>query len=717
MAYDIKTRLLTLSAFSGTYNDGVIISKQLNIDQETMGGDYWAARTSDQVAKRATAGMSLNGFGYTVGGINSAAVSQLSQYNDSTNLWSTKTNMSTALFGVAAFDLGGFGYYAMGFDGSINTNLVSQYNDSANTWQRKQSGGVARRYVAGWNLNGFGYATHGFDGVTLSFGYSSDSNQYNNSTDVWTLKSHTTNKYQGGAGFALNGYGYHTAGGAESGTSSSVQVEQYNDSTNTWSSKASLPVGKDLQSAFTINGFGYSTHGYNGNNGSPTSYNTITQYIDGANIWVTKNSFNTTARYFGHGFNLNGFGYMCDGYTGSDNSELSQYRNSTLFKISGSFKKSNKVPKKILIGANVSGRAVTLPVQLRTDGSTSWQYMTANVDSAIKPGLTMAAAFPKNAQGLYDYEIQVGLPQYFAGVGGGVWTSKSAFTGTTRKEAGIFNLNGYAYLFCGTALLTPLSENSQYNDVTDVWVAKTNSGITVKLLDSFSLNGFGYGQHGFDGSIYSSATSQYNDAGNSWASKANSGTARAGSAGFTLNGYGYSACGTNNTNSSEINQYNDSLDSASIKSQGGTAITARSKLTAFSSNGYGYTTCGSISGGTSSELNQYNDAANTCVTKTNNPTTKYATTSFILAQSGYVLTGTINDTTAVNEIVQYNDAADVWNIKSSLTTTKQSAAGIDLNGYGYCIGGCLNNISTTEITQYVLNDKIPVLTVTLNVEE
>ncbi len=124
---------------------------------------------------------------------------------------------------------------------------------------------------------------------------------------------------------------------------------------------------------------------------------------------------------------------------------------------------------------------------------------------------------------------------------------------------------------------------------------------------------------------------------------------------------------------------------------------------------------GSISGGYSSEVNQFNDAANTWTTKANLSAVRGDATSIVLNNLGYVVSG-YTGSVVTNLTEQYNDTQNVWITKANAGTARQGSYGFDLNGYGYNCNGTTGSQSS-EVNQYVSNDKLVVVNVTLKVEE
>ena len=272
-----------------------------------------------------------------------------------------------------------------------------------------------------------------------------------------------------------------------------------------WVTKATGGTARSDLAGFSLNGYGYICDGYTG------SYsNEVNQYNDSANTWATK-ATGGTARDQLAGFSLNGYGYICDGYNAVTSNEVNQYN----------------------------------------DAANTWATMATG--------------------------------------------------GTARTDLAGFSLNGYGYI-CDGYSTTYSNEVNQYNDSANSWATKATGGTAREGSGGFTLNGYGYICNGTTGS-YSNEVNQYNDSANTWTARAAGGTARVQPAGFSLNGYGYICNGQNPSSSNEVNQYNDSANAWITKATGGTA---RKGLGCFTLNGYGYICDGYIAGSYTNEVNQYN---------------------------------------------------------------------------------------------------------------
>lgn len=404
---------------------------------------------------------------------------------------------------------------------------------------------------------------------------------------------------------------------------------------NVWITKATGGAARQGLAGFNVNGFGYICNG----NTTGTAVNEINQYNDSANSWATK-ATGGTARDNLTGFRLNGFGYICCGFGAADSNEVNKYN----------------------------------------DSANSW--------------------------------------------------ATKATAGTARYGLTGFDLNGFGYVCEGSYGIVYTNEVNQYNDSLDSWTIKA-SGIARISPASFSLNGFGYVCNGYDNTNLSNAIQQYNDVTNSWATKATGGTARYYLAGFSLNGLGYLCNGSSASGkSSEVDQYDNFANIWVIKAPGGTA---RQSPAGLGLNGFGYA-CNGFAASDSSEVNQYrptnmyymgrfkssaktpskvlvatncNGYAKTLPIwiRTDGTNWKYMESNVdSLVKQGTTVTGTLATT---GGYYQYELTVGLpptwigtgasggggavgggyWVAKAQAGVNKNSSAGFSLNGYGYICGG------------------------------
>jgi hypothetical protein len=355
----------------------------------------------------------------------------------------------------------------------------------------------------------------------------------------------------------------------------------------------------------------------------------------------------------------------------------------------------------------MNGRAVTAPIQIRTAGtSADWKYMESNTDSLLKTGQSISTVLVSGGDYKWNYEIQVGIPQYFAGVGTGIWTTKAG-AGTAKNRASGFSLNGFGYQSGGQASAAVISSTIQYADNLNTWTTKASIPTARQGSAPFSVLGFSYICSGFT-TVITSEVNQYNDSTNVWATKAGDGAgARQECSGFSLNEYGYCCGGAGGVVITSV--YTAATNVWTAKSNFGTGRHASAGM---SINGFGYI-CGGFVGPSSSEVNQYNDAVNTWSTKAT-AEAKYSIGTFNIKNLGYSSGGFT--TAHTSTVHQYIDQANIWISKIGLQTARSYVSSNALNGMGYICSGTTGSDSS-EVNQYSINDQVPVLNVSLLVDD
>ncbi len=137
---------------------------------------------------------SLNGYGYAFQGL-SAAVGAGTypdinyKYNDSLNTWASKTVPLSSSYGPLAFSVDGFGYTAGGVDAAVIMKTCQQYDDLLDLWTAKDSMNVVRTYAFGFSVGSRGYAMGGLSAIgqpspLATESYSRVSNLWNHRTSL-----------------------------------------------------------------------------------------------------------------------------------------------------------------------------------------------------------------------------------------------------------------------------------------------------------------------------------------------------------------------------------------------------------------------------------------------------------------------------------------------------------------------------------------------------
>jgi hypothetical protein len=275
-------------------------------------------------------------------------------------------------------------------------------------------------------------------------------------------------------------------------------------------------------------------------------------------------------------------------------------------------------------------------------------------------------------------------------------------------------MNGYGYLYGGFSGAAWNWVN-QHNDALDTIVARTNGGISCYACRGFGLNGFGYVIGGVpDGTNNLSQFLQYNDTTNVIATMS---ATRVGHwiTALSLNGFGYGFGGSVNPSSgtvlSDCVQYNDVLDTLTVK-----AFSSRTYASGFALNGYGYIVAGTT-GTETLVTTQYCDATNTTLTVANANTNRVLSIGHTLDGRGYVTTGYTGSTVVVSSVEMFNDASRSWFYRAVSPLATYAGQGYSLNGSGYIAGSFNGTVNVSTVVQYGSLEKAIRIAATLMIEE
>lgn len=263
-------------------------------------------------------------------------------------------------------------------------------------------------------------------------------------------------------------------------------------------------------------------------------------------------------------------------------------------------------------------------------------------------------------------------------------------------------LNGYGYVFAGLTppTTTTKSDILSYNDTTNAWTVKANSGTVARHSASCcAFNGFFYAAGG-DTPAKGAELTRYNDSADTWTTRA----AYSGSGGivdangFSLNGYGIFSAVSPGAGGTYLARYNDGTNAWSSLANSLTA-NRRGHINGGDAalNGYGYMVggYGNPSGGNYSNMEQYNDSANSWILKSN--LTSTATDGSMVERAGYLLVriGTPNNSTGVSSANIYNDSLNVFAATPNEgSSSRVGSTGFKAGGYSYIAGGDVDYFST-----------------------
>jgi N-acetylneuraminic acid mutarotase len=217
------------------------------------------------------------------------------EYNPATNTWTTKAPMSMNRCFLAACGLNGK-VYALGGGNSTTasnftaTNLVEEYDPSTDTWTIKTPMPTARYGLVVAAVNGKIYAIGG----DSAGGGLNTVEEYDPKTDTWAAKAPMpTKRYHMAAGVIDNKI--YVAGGLNTTWISTLEV--YDPATDTWESKASMPINNYGLGGEVVNGRLYVIGGSN----SSDEITNVYEYDPVANNWTAKTFMPWPRYYFGTG--------------------------------------------------------------------------------------------------------------------------------------------------------------------------------------------------------------------------------------------------------------------------------------------------------------------------------------------------------------------------------------------------------------------------------
>lgn len=601
-------------------------------------GDNWKTFTSGgSVLKQGetlAAKFQYSPMPYTTGGYNgSAPISTTSFYSASQNTWVSRQSQVAARYQQSGFSLDGNGYTLAGFNDTVANNENKSYSDITNTFTTKTSTPAAHRDGSGNSLNGFGYI---YNRASLSADTTQRFSQYSSTTNAFVDKTVITTDVNG-AQMLSSADRLWVAGGDSIGGVQSSNFA-YSDVTNTWATKTAIGFSRTTYAGFTLNGKNYVAGGLLG-----SQSNALETYNIGTDSWTHSGSGTgdlPVSIYHNRGFVGDGYGYSIGGFTGSYTAQFAQFN----------------------------------PFSL------AWVSKTTNGIVAM-PSSGFAPSPFRN------YEMRVGIPAYYAGVGNWV---------TVTRIAVPVSAYGFGFVLSDRSYQPVGNDNLWYeqNTTLNSWAAIANSTYSAQYKATFSLLGFGYAAGGNTGLT---STSQYNPSSGAWAATGALNNSVGYAAGATLNGSGYLLGGFNGGVTTFIQKYNPSLGTWA---SAGSLNSAKYSLDGDSCAGFIY-----LGGNTSSAFERYNDATQT--------TTLMAT---VLDNNTDGMAGCKGDKFyyfrgSGGTVYEYSTQGNFWAIKPSITNRYYIAGG-NIGGNFYLSGGS-TGLTTNEA--YVDSLKQAVLSAGLNI--
>lgn len=297
----------------------------------------------------------------------------------------------------------------------------------------------------------------------------------------------------------------------------------------------------------------------------------------------------------------------------------------------------------------------------------------------------------------------------------GSWIQKSNFTGTSRAWANTFVIGLKGYLVGGGNGSGVFNDIWEYDQVTNIWTQKSSFiGNSRARGICFAIGSKGYYGNGnatpnsSNGTFYPDFW-EWDQATNTWTQKANSGTGREACVSFTINGKGYMGTGwiagglTPSQYIDDFWEYDPGTNTWAAKANFGG--TGRWSATGVSIGNKGYVATGYTGGGTfHNDCWEYDQPSNAWTQKANlTAGARNACSGFALGGKFYLGTGN-NGSTYFSSFYEYDPAANVWNTCTSFPgVSRNGAVGFAIGSKGYI--GTGNNGSTyyNDIWEYEPN--------------
>jgi hypothetical protein len=486
--------------------------------------------------------------------------------------------------------------YATGGDNGIATVLSSNefYNEVQNTWTTRTALTTATSSPSGFRISGLAYMAGGKTGLPTPTVSSITS--YNDVTNAFTAKSGTLSQARSakGNGATLNGFGY-VVGGNSNGTTAVATVDKYNGTTDASAAVTSLTLAKTDGAVFQLLGRLFAINGSTGNGSSANATTDAERYDDILNTWTTLAA--AASKSDTAGFALGGFGYSAQGGSGVSSSTQKYDPTLNTFASSGATIYSSIASSGSRAGGfgyvlgGFNGSALTTVNQFNGDTGTYTAVTSMNA------GRESSIGGEFNPSAYRNYEIRVGIPAFYAGLGSLIWTSTSGVTPTAVNAAGgaACAVQGFGYLFSTTSAGS--TNTIKYNETTNTASLYIAMPLSRYNAGAFSLHEFGYVFHGVGAG--STSAERLNIYSNSWTTLTNPGIAAGNdtSQGASLNGLGYILGGSIGVATSS---WNDSTSAWTTRANNpSTSLYSR-----FALNGFIYSVAGA-------STYRYSDANNT----------------------------------------------------------------------------------------------------------
>jgi len=275
---------------SGIYGPGIDLVSSPG-DAKIYATEIWNSNINMPSGRSQTAGTSVNGKIYVIGGKNAGdmELNTIEEYNPATDSWDTKTSMPTARRGLTATTVNGKiyvigGVRSWGVSGDF-FDTIEEYNPATDSWDTKTSMPTARVGAASATLNEKIYV---FGGATAGASFLGTVEEYNPATDSWDTKTSMPTARENAVAATVNNKIY-IIGGDDTVNPTTV-VEEYDPATDSWDTKTSMPTARTCSFVGVVNDKIYVIGGLDVDN-NPVA--TVEEYDPATDSWDTKTSMPT----------------------------------------------------------------------------------------------------------------------------------------------------------------------------------------------------------------------------------------------------------------------------------------------------------------------------------------------------------------------------------------------------------------------------------------
>lgn len=570
--------------------------------------------------------------------------------------------------------------------GATDRTSTESYDALSNVWTNKAASAIGKEEHGGFNVDGLSYIYGGANGGPyLDTGY-----RYDSITNTWSAVLAVMSGIASVRGFSLNGFGYVVHG--YNGTVVSGVVQKYNATANSFSSASSLPTPKNVGSGLNLIGRAYLALGST-TSSSLNATTSIHEYNDVLDSWTARTSA-SIARQSAGSCEIEESAHLFGGDNASTLNSAEKYNTHTDTWIALANMGSTRARAPSAIRDNL-GNIMIAGGYSGADLNTTEAYNPYSNTYIAKANMNVARSLQANefAPGSYrNYEIRVGIPALYAGLGAGVWVTKLSNAVVAKSSGASFTFGSEIYCSDGSGG----AELQKYNPITDSWVLESDYPFANQEQTSINTACNGFGHRFGDGvAAVSTACYKYEPISKAWISSAAHPFIMYQHSVACLNSltymWGGNQVGTGLVTSNRY--YSDVSNSWTSRTN---ALNTSQHHLGSSLNGFIYSTGSNLH-------NQYNDAADSWVSKTIPGYTGTGINGF-LVQGKLVTAGGGGVATTQN----YDDNLNSWIAKQDMPAGRDDAFNGHHDDTGYILCG-YNGSATSTAFSYAPSVKQAIL--------